>query len=168
MSTQLNKLKLNSLNPEIKQRLLDYTKKQLIIGEKKDLIGDKKTSFLGNIYDNYQEKSILEDMVDDLAKRSNRLESREIFEDYIFTLAIKNLKEMLTEEETIGFEAEINENNWYLLLSELLEEKKNWNSFIAGLILGYAKLSYQLQLEPDNRFLSISNVLSNQNLKINY
>lgn len=98
-------------------------------------------------------------MVSDLVNRSKRPESYPVFEEYIFTLAVKNVEEFISKDDALELAKVLDESSWVVIFGELLEEKKYLIAFLGGLIFGYTKLAYKLQLEPDTKFTSITNVL---------
>lgn len=139
-----------SLTNEEKQKLVEYMRKKRL----------SKISENNKEEDYPDLENLLEIMVEDLTTKTNRLESREIFSDYIFAYAMMNLEDGLDEEEKNKFLTLINEEEYLESLVDLLILPENMYKFYTGLIFGYTKLAYKLKVEPDESITSFLEILN--------
>jgi hypothetical protein len=145
------------LNQVDKQKFLEYLEKKKLEYKEKELLGNKSL-------ENMNIEKLLTYMVEDLAKKSHRYGSKQIFEDYIFSHGLDSYETNLNFEEKKNFEQNVNENNYYDLLIESLLKIENTKKYLGGLVFGYAKLAHKLKVEPENAFLDVIdlvNIISN-------
>lgn len=137
------------LNQTDKQKFLEYLEKKRLQNHEKMMLKTEEEN----------PNFLLSEMLQDLLARTNRISSKEVFEDYIFTHAITSVEDNLSKTDKETLEQEVNDQNWYLIFGELLTEQKYLVAFMGGLIFGYTKLCYKLKIEPLDKFVSIVNIL---------
>ncbi|MEI6728299.1 MAG: hypothetical protein WCK98_01525 [bacterium] len=129
-----------------KQKFLEY------VENKRLMLESKSNKFIP--------QNLFEDMIADILLRTQRKDSQPVFEEYIFTHAIQNVEELLEPQDKETLSVEVTADNWIFVFGELLSNDKYLLAFVAGYIFGYSKLCYKLKLEPQDKFLSITNVLA--------
>jgi len=138
------------LNQADKQKFLEYLEKKRLQHQESEMLETPKEQ---------NPNFLLTEMLEDLLFRTRRNQSKEVFEDYIFTHAISSVEDNLNENDKQTLQQEVNEDNWYLIFGELLTETKYLTAFLGGLIFGYSKLCYKLKIKPLDKFVSIVNIL---------
>lgn len=113
---------------------------------------------------NYSDLNLLFDlMIEDLVSKSGRSESKEVFEDYIFSSALVVMEKSLDEDQQQTLKQELDSvttsDEYLSLLLSYLSDYKNIEQYITGVAFSYAKLAYKLKVEPNPEYLAIVEIL---------
>jgi hypothetical protein len=108
-------------------------------------------------------QKLFEMMIADLIQKTSRTESKDTFEDYIFSSAVVVMENNLSDAEKHHLESDLStiatSDEYLTLLVSYLSEYKNVEKFIGGLAFAYAKLAYKLQVEPNPEYVAIVEIL---------
>ena len=144
-----------------KQKFLEYVEKKRLMLESKSSNNGKNKSAQGDKIEYALDLSdLFKNMVQDLVKKTGRTDSIQQFGDYIFVNAMQNMENSLSDEDKTLTAKDSDQDSKLSILIDLLGNTKYNNHFITGLALGYAKLAYRLEVEPEVAYVGVVETLS--------
>jgi hypothetical protein len=101
---------------------------------------------------------------DILSKTSQQLESN-LLDQYLVQSGLQFIEKGIIEDDLATIESQKNEEEYEETLVSLFEDPQYIKAFIIGAIYGYVKLSNSLDIEPNETYLQLANLLIEEKIK---